>query len=174
MPLLRYKNQLGAHSPWGHGSCFFFALLFVEHGLPEVTVIDSAMGALNPDARSTGSVLVVEDNAVNRLIATQMLRSLGYEPVEAEHGQQALEQLERHDIELILMDCQMPVMDGFTATQVIRAREVQLGLRRLPIVAVTANAFDEDVTQVRAAGMDAHLAKPFTRAQLRDVLAAWL
>ena len=72
------------------------------------------------------------------------------------------------------MDCQMPVMDGFTATQVIRAREVQLGLRRLPIVAVTANAFDDDVTRVRAAGMDAPLAKPFTRAQLRDVLTAWL
>ncbi|CAG1018491.1 two-component system, sensor histidine kinase [Burkholderiaceae bacterium] len=165
---IRVKSYLG------HGSCFFFTLHFAEHGLPEAAVPDSAMGALNPDLRNTGSVLVVEDNVVNRLIATQMLRSLGYEAVEAEHGQHALEQLERHDIELILMDCQMPVMDGFTATQVIRAREVQLGLRRLPIVAVTANAFDDDVTQVRAAGMDGHLAKPFTRAQLRDVLTTWL
>ncbi|HEY0857337.1 MAG TPA: ATP-binding protein [Albitalea sp.] len=167
-------SSIQVKSYLGHGSCFFFTLHFAEHGLPESAVPDSAMGALGPDLRSTGSVLVVEDNAVNRLIATQMLRSLGYEAVEAEHGQHALEQLERHDIELILMDCQMPVMDGFTATQVIRAREVQLGLRRLPIVAVTANAFDEDVTQVRAAGMDAHLAKPFTRAQLRDVLSTWL
>jgi len=78
------------------------------------------------------------------------------------------------------MDCQMPGMDGFEATAAIRAREAQAGpaahgrLPRVPIVALTANAFDEDAAQSAAAGMDAHLAKPYTRAQLRELLLQWL
>ncbi len=157
------------------GSCFQF-VVFLEPDLnpPASTINDSAFGGLGGELRTNGPVLVVEDNSVNRLIATQMLKSLGVSALEAEHGQDALEVLDRHDVDLILMDCQMPVMDGFTAAQIIRARERQLGLPRTPIIAVTANAFDEDIVQVKAAGMDAHLAKPFTRMQLQEVLSAWL
>jgi CheY-like chemotaxis protein len=72
------------------------------------------------------------------------------------------------------MDCQMPVMDGYEATARIRAREAQLGLPRMPIVALTANAFDEDNLQAIARGMDAHLAKPYTRWQLSLMLSQWL
>ena len=86
----------------------------------------------------------------------------------------ALDELDRQPIDLVLMDVQMPVMDGYTATQRIREREAQLGLTRTPIVALTANAFDEDAAYALAVGMDAHLAKPYSHAQLRGMLAIWL
>ena len=68
----------------------------------------------------------------------------------------------------------MPVMDGYVATEQIREREARLGLPRVPIVALTANAFDEDAAHARAVGMDGHLAKPYTQEQLREVLVDWL
>ena len=72
------------------------------------------------------------------------------------------------------MDCLMPVLDGYEATAEIRKREAERGAARVPIVALTANAFDEDAARSSAAGMDAHLAKPYTRAQLRELLKTWL
>jgi CheY-like chemotaxis protein len=72
------------------------------------------------------------------------------------------------------MDIQMPVMDGYTATERVREREMRLKLPRVPIVALTANAFEEDANRSLSVGMDAHLAKPYSREQLRDLLARWL
>jgi len=72
------------------------------------------------------------------------------------------------------MDCQMPVMDGYVATRAIREREARRGGPRLPIVALTADAFDDDAIRSREAGMDAHLGKPYTRGQLRTLLSSWL
>jgi CheY-like chemotaxis protein len=72
------------------------------------------------------------------------------------------------------MDIQMPVMDGYAATRALRERETRLKLPRVPIIALTANAFDEDAAQSMAAGMDAHLAKPYSRAQLQALLQRWL
>ena len=175
----RIVEAMGGHievdSQPGRGSCFHFALPLEEDKMPApLAAIDSSMGALSSSVAPTGTVLLVEDNPVNRVIAKEMLQSLDLDVIEAEHGSQALEQLARHPVELVLMDCQMPVMDGYTAARIIRAREAEFGQPRLPIVALTANAFDEDIAQALAAGMDAHLAKPYTRSQLREVVAAWL
>ena len=175
----RIVEAMGSHievdSHPGRGSCFHFALPLEEDKMPApLTAIDSSMGALSSNVAPTGTVLLVEDNPVNRVIAKEMLQSLDLDVIEAEHGSQALEQLARHPVELVLMDCQMPVMDGYTATRIIRAREAEFGQPRMPIVALTANAFDEDIAQALAAGMDGHLAKPYTRSQLREVVAAWL
>ena len=168
-------GRIDVESTPGLGSTFHFLLsLEVDNSAPMPLQADSAMGALYETSTPTGTVLLVEDNPVNRVIAVEMLQSLDLEAIEAEHGEQALDQLARHPVELVLMDCQMPVMDGYVATQCIREREKALGLKRVPIIALTANAFDEDIAQALAAGMDAHLAKPYTRAQLREVLAAWL
>ena len=159
----------------GKGSRFRFALAFeVDHSLQHVSQVDSAMGSLDGDVMLVGTVLVVEDNDVNRMIAREVLHSLGLGVIEAVNGMEALEQIEQHRIDLVLMDCQMPVMDGFAATEAIRQREQRLGLSRIPVLALTANAFDEDAQRSRQAGMDAHLAKPYTRDQLRNLLREWL
>lgn len=118
-------------------------------------------------------VLVVEDHVVNRMVVKAMLDKLGWHPVMAENGQQALELLasgEGNPPALVLMDCQMPVMDGFEATRVIRAREAEQGLPRMPVVALTANAFAEDSAQCFAAGMDDFLSKPLALDALQACL----
>src|SRR5665213_2065030 len=104
------------------------------------------------------------------MIARQTLQNLGLDVVEASDGAEALSMLEERPVDLVLMDCQMPVMDGYAATRAIRDREAKSGSSRLPIVALTADAFDDDAARSREAGMDAHLPKPYTRDQLRAVL----
>ena len=121
-----------------------------------------------------GRVLLVDDNDVNRIIGTEMLCSLGLEVVVAVDGDDALEKLARGCVDLVLMDVEMPMLDGHSAARMQRERERQLGLARTPILALTARAFTEDVAAALDAGMDGHVAKPFTRAQLHAALAPWL
>ena len=135
---------------------------------------ESDFGRMTEAGLLAGVVLLVEDNAVNRMIGAEMLKSFGIEVLEAEDGVQALSMLEQQRVDLVLMDIQMPVLDGYDATRQARAREAKLRLPRIPIVALTANAFDEDAAQALAAGMDAHLAKPYSRGQLRELVKRWL
>jgi len=167
-------SRIEVESAPGGGSLFHFVLSLERDAAPPPTAPDSGMGTLHALLEPEGTVLLVEDNPVNRIIGGEMLRSLGLSVVEAEHGAAALEQLGKQAIDLVLMDCQMPVMDGYTAAQRIREREARLGLPQIPIVALTADAFDEDVAQALAAGMNAHLSKPYTRGQLRELLGTWL
>ena len=168
-------SKIQVRSELGVGSTFFFALSLELDSSPVPPVLtDSAMGGLDEPTDLAGTVLLVEDNPVNLLIALEMLQSLGLDVIEAEDGAQALEQLARHPVDLVLMDCFMPEMDGYDATRHIRERERDQGLTRLPIIALTANAFDEDLRKAEEAGMDAHLAKPYTRVQLRAMLSRWL
>jgi two-component system, sensor histidine kinase len=166
-------GRIEVASRLGAGSTFSFSLLFplAQALMPAVS---SDFGVFDSGSPLSGAVLLVEDNEVNRMIGTEMLRSFGLEVVEAENGVQALVALERQHVDLVLMDIQMPEMDGYAATRSAREREQRLHLPRVPIVALTANAFDEDAAQSLAAGMDAHLAKPYSRAQLRDLLQRWL
>jgi len=155
----------------GKGTEFSFELtLEVDPSPSHVAPIDSSMGVLDSYSDLSGIVLVVEDNEVNRMIAREVLQSLGFDVLEASDGQEAISTLERRHIDVVLMDCQMPVMDGYAATREIRRREAQAGTRRVPILALTADAFDEDAVRARESGMDGHLAKPYRREQLRDML----
>ncbi len=168
-------GHITVHSRMGQGTLFSFELdLSLTRSAVAAPAQDSAFGGLHGRQALSGTVLLVEDNLVNRVIGAEMLRSFGLEVVEAEDGGQALALLQRQRVDLVLMDIQMPVMDGYAATQACRAREAQLRLPRVPIVALTANAFDEDAAQSMAAGMDAHLAKPYSREQLHDLLQRWL
>jgi two-component system, sensor histidine kinase len=168
-------GRIEVDSQHGGGSSFHFDLAFELDPNPSGEVLDSSMAALdNLPSRLAGTVLVVEDNPVNRVIAEEMLASLGLEFIEAQDGVEALDVLARRPVDLVLMDCQMPVMDGYTATQHIRDRESRQRLPRTPIVALTANAYEEDAAHAIEVGMDAHLAKPYTRDQLRDLLSNWL
>ena len=166
--------RIGVESKSGKGSRFWFTLRLQIDDSPHAAMPDSALGGLDDTGPLSGTVLVVEDNEVNRMIARQVLLSLGVEVLEASDGAEALDVLQDQSVDLVLMDCQMPVMDGYVATRAIREREARQGGRRLPIVALTADAFDDDAIRTREAGMDGHLGKPYTRGQLRTLLASWL
>lgn len=168
-------GRIEVKSRAGFGSRFRFSLeMERDPASVHAAQTDSALGGLDGVSSLMGVVLVVEDNDVNRMIAREMLQSLGLNVLEAADGVEALAQLERHSVDVVLMDCQMPVMDGYQATREIRKREQRLGLPRLPVLALTADAFDEDTTRSREAGMDGHLAKPYTRDQLQELLRYWL
>ncbi len=116
------------------------------------------------------SVLLVEDNMVNRTLALEMLQRLGCDAMHAGNGVEALDALEKQEFDVVLMDCQMPVMDGFIATRKLREREMAKKLEPMRVVALTANALAGDREACLAAGMNDYLAKPFTLAQLRNIL----
>lgn len=125
--------------------------------------------------RQRRRVLLAEDNPVNVEVALAMLDSLGLDVVCAHNGEEALQAAQAEDFDLILMDCQMPVMDGFAATAEIRRHEQQCGHARvLPIVAITANALQGDREACLAAGMDDYLSKPFTQQDLGHTIARWI
>jgi CheY-like chemotaxis protein len=117
-------------------------------------------------------VLVAEDNPVNQRVAVRMLERLGFHADVARDGRAALRRLATQSYALILMDCQMPELDGFEATARIRAREGSG--RRTPIIAMTASAMRGDRERCLAAGMDDYLAKPVTIDNLRTALKRWL
>ena len=120
-------------------------------------------------------ILLVEDNPVNQRVAQHLLQKLAADVTLANNGADALQRLNESPYDAILMDCQMPVMDGFTATRRIRESELQSGHgKRLPIIALTANVMSEDRENCLAAGMDAHLSKPIEPAQLIDCLSRYL
>jgi CheY-like chemotaxis protein len=137
---------------------------------PEIsTVSDTPVDPLSPQRRAR--VLLVEDNPVNQLVAKGMLGKLGCEVTVAAHGVEALDQLEKDEFDLVLMDCNMPVMDGYEASRQIRRSG---RWPQLPIVALTANAMSEERERCRAAGMSDYLAKPFRREELAALLDLWV
>ena len=119
-------------------------------------------------------ILLVEDNPVNREVAVGMLESLGCAIDAAENGLLAIEAMTITTYDAVLMDCQMPVMDGLTATGEIRRQEQTSGAARVPIIALTANAMEGDRERCLGAGMDDFLSKPFTQQQLATLLRRWL
>jgi CheY-like chemotaxis protein len=134
-----------------------------------------AIGA--PLGASSPRILVVEDNVVNQQVAVAMLTKLGCSVDVAADGQQAIDAQQRTTYDLIFMDCQMPLIDGFAATMKIReneARKSETGSAHVPIVAMTANALRDDRERCLAVGMDDYISKPFRQQQLHDMLGRWL
>ena len=144
--------------------------------------------SVNNEVRShnspIGRILVAEDNRVNREVVVNMLKNLDYDVVIATTGQEAVEALQHDSFDLILMDCQMPVLDGYDATKAIRALEAEESLSaavgrsgskvHVPIVALTAHAFNSDRKRCLSVGMDDYLRKPLTLEQLATTLNHWL
>jgi PAS domain S-box-containing protein len=116
-------------------------------------------------------VLLVDDNPINRKLAVRVLESMGHTVAEATNGLEAVDRVDLEAFDLVLMDMQMPVMDGFEATVRIRERETLTGVRRTPIVAMTAHAMEEDKRRCLAAGMDSHISKPIVKQTLRSAVA---
>ena len=170
------NGQIGLHSRPGQGTTFWFEVPLDRQIIPEQPEaptrkrIDSSTAA-----KFSGRVLVAEDNVVNQVVVSSMLESLGVTCQIAENGRVAVDRLQTDCFDLLFMDCQMPEMDGFSATAAIREHEcTSRQAKKLPIVALTANAVAGDRERCLAVGMDDYLSKPFTREQLSNVLARWL
>lgn len=155
--------------------CDLFDCIVTPPRVSEGMRIHPPHAARQVGRRQRRRVLLAEDNPVNVEVALAMLDSLGLDVVCARNGEQALQAAQAEDFDLILMDCQMPVMDGFAATAEIRRHEQQCGHARvLPIVAITANALQGDREACLAAGMDDYLSKPFTQQDLGHTIARWI
>jgi CheY-like chemotaxis protein len=141
-------------------------------------LIEALRAALDPAAATrVRRVLLVEDHPVNQLVARGLLDSLGVQTVVAEHGLEAIDRVTQSTdvppFDLILMDCHMPELDGLTCTRRLRAREMQQGQLRTPIVAMSADSEAEAAADCLAAGMDGFIAKPVRLEQLRAVVERW-
>ena len=173
-------GSIGVGSTPGIGSCFFVDLRLPaaqSEPVPWVSPMELLDSRRSPSphlkSQLSGTVLLVEDNVTNQLVATAMLKSLGLNWQWAQNGVQALEWVKQKNFDLVLMDWQMPIMDGFEATALIRQLPQGRGLN-LPIIAMTANTMQGDEQKCLAAGMDAFLPKPYTLRELRDMLTRWL
>jgi CheY-like chemotaxis protein len=147
-----------------HGSIFWFTALLPTTGPPATTKRDAVRA---PPCR----VLVVDDNTINQIVVQALLKKDGHEVVLASNGAQAVEAVQAGHLDIVLMDMQMPVMNGEEATRAIR--QLSSTVRNIPIVALTANAMAEDIQRCREAGMNDHLAKPIDRELLRRALTVW-
>jgi len=156
-------GQMGVISQFGKGSKFYFSLPLVE--APAETFTEPISDVQDTVRFEGKRVLLVEDNPVNVLVSEGMLSMLGCEVTTAENGLEALNLLEEHEYDLVLMDIRMPVMDGLTATRTIRS-----GGSHIPIVALTAGALTQERDACMEAGMDDYLVKPFSLKALRETM----
>ena len=155
--------------------CDLFDCIVTPPRASESLRIHPPHAARQASRRQRRRVLLAEDNPVNVEVALAMLDSLGLDVVCAHNGEEALQAARAEEFDLVLMDCQMPVMDGFAATAEIRRHEQHAShARMLPIVAITANALQGDREACLAAGMDDYLSKPFTQQELANTLARWI
>jgi signal transduction histidine kinase/FixJ family two-component response regulator len=175
MRLVELMNgNVSVQSEVGKGSQFTVEVPFETPPPPLATAERNAEPiTTQPQSHSLFRVLLVEDNVVNRKVAEKFLSGVNGRVTIATNGFEALDAYSRDEFEVILMDCQMPGMDGFTATRAIREREKDSG-KRTPIIALTAHALPDDRVKCLEAGMDTVVTKPFRREELHRVISSFL
>lgn len=167
-------GSIGVESTYGTGSTFWFTTRLARFTgqLPESVF---KLAEVCSSRHKVGAkILVAEDTRVNREVCCELLMHMGHTATVANNGLEALELMLAESFDIVLMDCQMPVMDGFEATLKYREWELNQGGTHLAIIALTGNAMDEDRHLCLDAGMDDYLKKPFNLKQLEDVLDKWL
>ncbi len=166
-------GSLGVESEEGKGSAFWFIANYPCTD-EESEAVDQSVNESEP-LLLNARVLLVEDNPINQMVAQKMLEKVGLKAVLANNGVEALAVLNEQAFDLVLMDCQMPEMDGFDATREIRKLDIKtLQEQRLPVVAMTANVMSGDREKCLEVGMDDYIGKPVQRDHLESVLRKWL
>jgi PAS domain S-box-containing protein len=161
------SGTIGVTSEVGTGSVFWFTAQLPTTAAP----MRSAIGGRRRTDIVARHILLVDDNPLNQIVGQAMLAKDGHVVVVVADGLEALAAVQERSFDLMLMDMQMPVMDGMEATR--RIRELDTSVRNIPIVALTANVMDEEIVSCREAGMNDHLAKPIDRDRLRQIIATW-
>lgn len=164
-------GEIDFESTPGVGSTFRFVLSFDRAGEPAGLVPATGPRTAQEALRTSFRILLADDNEINRMVAARQLESLGYRVVAVDDGLEAVTAFSRERFDAVLMDCGMPVMDGYEATRRLR---LQAHGAAVPIIAVTAFALKEDVERCLAAGMSDYLSKPFQLSDLAAVLDRWL
>ncbi len=168
-------GQIVCSSALNEGACFWFELSLPKaDAMACLPVTPVEEGDSDAATRFQGRILVVEDNPVNLQVVRQMLERLGVTVVSATNGRLGVEQFAAQHVDMVLMDTQMPEMDGLEATRTLRALQVGSGGPNIPIIALTANVQPEDRERCYAAGMNDFIAKPFQQNELIRVLTRWL
>ncbi|MEM1204002.1 MAG: ATP-binding protein, partial [Acidobacteriota bacterium] len=166
-------GRIGVTSEPAVGSTFWFDAPFEVAEPDDVETLELTSGIYDQEARRRFRILLAEDNPINQLVTLEQLEGLGYQADLAQDGREALTAIESRHYDLVLMDCQMPGIDGYEATRLLRRRERGSG-RRLPVVALTAHARKEDYETCLAAGMDDYLSKPYAEETLAAILRRWV
>lgn len=173
----RMGGEVQVKSELGEGASFILDLQFQEPSPSETTVevFESSPPTIEANSESCAKqILVVEDNQINQTVVVEMLRDRNHQANVAENGREALEKVNQQSFDLILMDMQMPSMDGIEATQLIRSREQSEGLPRVPIIGLSANALSDDRRGCLSAGMDEYLTKPIQKDMLLGTIDRFL
>ena len=173
------RGEIGVESESAHGSTFWFTVRLRHQVAAKEEVatptFPSILAPTGPSkAEEQPAILVAEDNPVNQKLISRLLQKLGYRTKVVFNGRAAFEETTTNSYVAVLMDCQMPEMDGLSATGKIRAREVTLNLPRLPIIALTAHIMPGDRERCLAAGMDDYLSKPLSPDKLQTTLTHWV
>jgi CheY-like chemotaxis protein/nitrogen-specific signal transduction histidine kinase len=166
------NGSMGVQSELGRGTTFWFTVRLTRAAGPVASTNGDAGAAEVGSAVADAVVLVVEDNPVNQQVAVGMLERLGYVVEVVSNGREAVDAVGRRKYGAVLMDCQMPEMDGYEATTEIRRQEAGTG--RLPIIAMTASAMSGDEDRALDAGMDGYVTKPVKLGELSRVLTEWV
>lgn len=165
-------GSVGVKSVLGKGSTFFFTIPFIE-------AVDAVGGAKQPEEtvtisnnrnNSSLSILLAEDNRINKMVTEKLITKMGHRIVSVDNGKEAILAVEEHSYDVILMDVQMPVMDGLEATRYIRSGKAGKGAISIPIIALTAHALREEKERFLQAGMNGYLSKPIKVEELTHIL----